>query len=312
MSIQLMTLVRKSALPTNTKFVLMALADWADDNGVNCYPSIYELSEYMTCSERTVQRLLRELEEGGWIAVVGNAQGGGSSRHYALNVAKLEQVAAIEHARREIEKERRRRDRKNDPANPFAEGCQFVTPDKLSPVTTTTSGVTSATKGVTTTTSRGDTGVTPSTIDPSKIHQRSTRSSAIGLIDVADDLLDDWNKVRKAKKAGEATKAAVQLLQSEARKAGLTDSQALMVCCGNGWQGFRAAWYLKDTASMPGAQQVVETPWQAAARQRVEEMNPAVARKVPGPNAFEQSQAFLDGTNNVIDVTPRQPSLIGG
>lgn len=159
MSIQLMTLVRKSALPTNTKFVLMALADWADDNGVNCYPSIYELSEYMTCSERTVQRLLRELEEGGWIAVVGNANGGGSSRHYALNVSKLEAVAEVEHARREAEKERRRRDRKNDAANPFNQGCQFVTPVNLSPVTTTTS--------------RGDTCVTPSTIDPPKIHQRS-------------------------------------------------------------------------------------------------------------------------------------------
>ena len=173
MSIQLMTLVRKSALPTNTKFVLMALADWADDNGVNCYPSIYELSEYMTCSERTVQRLLRELEEGGWIAVVGNANGGGSSRHYALNVSKLEEVAAVEHARREAEKERRRRDRKNEAANPFNQGCQFVTPVNLSPVTTATEGVTTVQQGVTTTTSRGDTGVTPSTIDPPKIHQRS-------------------------------------------------------------------------------------------------------------------------------------------
>ena len=173
MSIQLMTLVRKSALPTNTKFVLMALADWADDNGVNCYPSIYELSEYMTCSERTVQRLLRELEEGGWIAVVGNANGGGSSRHYALNVSKLEAVAEVEHARREAEKERRRRDRKNDAANPFNQGCQFVTPVNLSPVTTATEGVTTVQQGVTTTTSRGDTCVTPSTIDPPKIHQRS-------------------------------------------------------------------------------------------------------------------------------------------
>ena len=69
------------------------------------------------------------------------------------------------------------------------------------------------------------------------------------MIDVDDELLADWNKVRKAKSAGEATKAAVKLLQTEARKAGLTDSQAITVCCGNGWQGFRAAWYLKDNPS---------------------------------------------------------------
>lgn len=173
MSIKLMTLARMTALPTNAKFVLMALADWADDNGINCYPSVYELAEYMTCSERTVQRLLRELEEGNWVAVVGNAQGGGSSRQYALNVPQMEVVAAVEHARREAEKERRRRERKSE-LNPFVKGCQSVTPDKLSPVTTTTQGVTPEAQGVTTTTSRGDTAVTPSTIDPPYIHQRST------------------------------------------------------------------------------------------------------------------------------------------
>ena len=173
MSIALMTLARKTALPTNAKFVLMALADWADDNGINCYPSVYELAEYMTCSERTVQRLLRELEEGNWVAVVGNAQGGGSSRQYALNVPQMEAVAAVEHARREAEKERRRRERKSE-LNPFVKGCQSVTPVNLSGVTTTTQGVTHEAQGVTTTTSRGDTAVTPSTIDPPYIHQRST------------------------------------------------------------------------------------------------------------------------------------------
>ena len=170
MSIALMTMARKTALPTNEKFVLMALADWADDNGTNCWPSVYELSEYLTCSERTVQRLLRDLEQGGWIAVVGNHNGGGTSRSYALNVPKMDESAKVEHARREEEKERRRSERKKAAANPFFNGCQSVTPDKLTPVTTTTQGVTTTTQGVTTTTLRGDTAVTPSTIDPPYIH----------------------------------------------------------------------------------------------------------------------------------------------
>lgn len=303
MSIQLMTLVRKSALPTNAKFVLMALADWADDSGMNCYPSVYELSEYMTCSERTVQRLLRELEEGGWIAVVGNANGGGSSRHYALNVSKLEEVAAVEHARREAEKERRRRDRKNETANPFNQGCQFVTPVNLSPVTTTAAGVTSATKGVTTTTSRGDTAVTPSTIDPSKIHQRTTKSSAIGLIDVDDELLADWNKVRKAKSAGEATKAAVKLLQTEARKAGLTDSQAITVCCGNGWQGFRAAWYLKDNPS--GHLRAPQRQQPQSFAQQDREASMAHWEAMTGRVHPDRLRPVND--HRVIDITPGTP-----
>lgn len=305
MSIQLMTLVRKSALPTNTKFVLMALADWADDNGGNCYPSIYELSEYMTCSERTVQRLLRELEEGGWIAVVGNANGGGSSRHYALNVSKLEEVAAVEHSRREAEKERRRRDRKNEVASPFNKGCQFVTPVNLSPVTTATAGVTSATQGVTTTTPRGDTAVTPSTKDPSKIHQRTTKSSAIGLIDVDDELLDDWNKVRKAKSAGDATKAAVKLLQTEARKAGLTDSQALTVCCGNGWQGFRAAWYLKDN---PCGQ--LRAPQRSAPQSFAQQdREAAIDRWEAMTGRAHPDRRRPANDHRVIDITPNTPQF---
>lgn len=166
MSIALMTMARKTALPTNLKFALMALADWADDNGSNCYPSVYELSEYLTCSERTVQRLLRELEDGHWIAVTGYANGGSSSRRYCLNVPRMDAEAKAESGRRELEKERRRRDRKGINGNPFFEGCQSVTPEKLTPVTPQVEGVTTATTGVTNDAQRGDSGVTPSTIEP--------------------------------------------------------------------------------------------------------------------------------------------------
>lgn len=171
MSIALMTMARKTALPTNQKFVLLALADWADDNGASCWPSIYELAEYLTCSERTVQRLLRELEVAGWIAVVGNANGGAAARSYCLNVPRMASESQTEGARREAEKERRRRDRQA--SNPFNKGCQSVTPVNLSPVTNQVRGVTSEASGVTNQVVRGDTAVTPSTIDPPKNHQRT-------------------------------------------------------------------------------------------------------------------------------------------
>lgn len=254
MSIALMTLARKTALPTNAKFVLMALADWADDNGINCYPSVYELSEYMTCSERTVQRLLRELEEGGWVAVVGNAQGGGSSRQYALNVPQMEMIAAIEHARREAEKERRRRERKSE-LNPFAKGCQSVTPDKLSPVTTATQGVTTTTLRGDNCDTRGDTGVTPSTIDPPYIHQRSTSVVSADAQtappakpdEVDDQVWADFLQVRKAKRSP-LTATALAGIEREAAKAGIGLQQALEVCCESGWAGFKADWYANRTA----------------------------------------------------------------
>ncbi len=57
-----------------------------------------------------------------------------------------------------------------------------------------------------------------------------------------------------------------------------------------------------------------ETFAQRAARLRVEEVSPAVARKVPGVlSAFERAQAFMNGADviDMIDVTPVQ-SCIGG
>ncbi len=311
MSIALMTLARKTALPTNAKFALMALADWADDNGINCYPSVYELSEYMTCSERTVQRLLRELEDGNWVAVVGNAQGGGSSRQYALNVPQMEAVAAIEHARREAEKERRRRERKSA-LNPFAKGRQSVTPDKLTGVTTTTQGVTTTTQGVTTTTSRGDTAVTPSTIDPPYIHQGSTIVGA---------------DAPKAKPASRATtlpldfrpdSTAEQIardfgLDILAEETAFSDYHSAKGTTFKDWQagfrnwlrnankfGQRAVGARAGTVVNPHSP--VETYAQRAARQRMEEIAPAAARKAPGAaGSFEAAQRFMAG-GDVIDV----------
>ena len=133
---------------------------------------------------------------------------------------------------------------------------------------------------------------------------------------VSQQTWSDWLQLRKTLKAA-VTQTAIDGIAREAALAGYTLEQALVTCCANGWRGFKAAWVAPKMPSGFSGQPngLTETPYQRAARQRVEEMNPAVARKVPGPNAFEQSQAFLDSTNNVIDVTPRrprQPSLIGG
>ena len=77
-------------------------------------------------------------------------------------------------------------------------------------------------------------------------HQGTAKAQALGLDGVSDELLADWQAVRSAKRAGPLTATAVKGLQREARKAGLTDSEAIEICCTNGWQGFRAAWYQQD------------------------------------------------------------------
>lgn len=262
----------------------LALADHASDDGSRVYPSVKALAEKTRQSERTVQYQLRRMQEQGWLQLVSTGNGGRSmASEYRISGDWI----------------------KGAEIAPFKKGAS----DDIKGATDDTKGCNPQQKRVQQ--------IAPANNrhEPLKNHQGTVRSSALGLIDVDDELLSDWNKVRKDKKAGDATASAVKLLQTEARKAGLTDSQAITVCCGYGWQGFRAAWYLKDHASMPGVQGVVETPWQTAARQRVEEMHPAAARQVPGAQAFAQAQAFMNGRGNVIDVTPNAPhqtSLIGG
>lgn len=62
MSIDVMNLVWRSTLEGSSKrFVLLALADRADDDGY-CWPGVQNLVEKTGLSERTVQRALKDLE----------------------------------------------------------------------------------------------------------------------------------------------------------------------------------------------------------------------------------------------------------
>jgi hypothetical protein len=68
----------------NDKLLLLAIADVADDDGGNAWPSIPTLAAKATCSERTVQRRLVELEEAGCIAVDRGAGKRGTHRYTVL------------------------------------------------------------------------------------------------------------------------------------------------------------------------------------------------------------------------------------
>lgn len=320
MSIQLMTLTWQTALPLNQKAALLALSDWANDDGASLHPSIYALSERLTCSERTAQRLMRDLEEGQWIAVVGNHNGGrpGATRNYRINVRKLRAEASKEEERRAEYRRQYRHTNMDTTPDPFAEtGDAGDTGVNLSGVTNQVeTGDKSGTRRVTNQVETGDTRDTLTAIEPSKNHHRTTKSSAIGLIDVPDDLLSDWNVVRKGKKAGQATPTVVKGLQREARLAGLTDEAAIRFCCEKGWQGFRAEWYLNDQArsQQPAAAQArapQETAYQQQMRQRVAALTPRFAAQAPRQAAgdFFREQA-IDvhahevGQSQLIGVQP--------
>lgn len=60
-------------LQATQKLVLLAMADHADDEGGNAYPSVARLAEKCSVDPRTVQRTLRALEASGLLVVVRHA-----------------------------------------------------------------------------------------------------------------------------------------------------------------------------------------------------------------------------------------------
>ena len=136
MSISLMSMAWRVNLQTSHKMALLALCDWANDEGGSLHPSIKKVAERISCSDRTAQRIVHDLIEQDWLAVVGNANGGapGQTRRYQINTAKL--------------------------------AHESVTGAKLSGVSNKT-GDTGDARRVTNEAETGDTVVTQSTIEPS-------------------------------------------------------------------------------------------------------------------------------------------------
>ncbi|WP_211149160.1 helix-turn-helix domain-containing protein [Fluviibacter phosphoraccumulans] len=90
MSNALMTEVWKLDLLAPRKMVLLALADNANDEGTNCFPSVATIVEKCSMSERTVQGHLQSLEENGLIQ---RKERSGRSTHYTLNVERISALA---------------------------------------------------------------------------------------------------------------------------------------------------------------------------------------------------------------------------
>lgn len=91
MSIALMTDVWKVNIQSAKKMVLLALADSANDEGTNCFPSVATIIEKCSMGERTVFRHLAALEDDGLIS---RHERPGRSTNYVLNVVEIQVIAA--------------------------------------------------------------------------------------------------------------------------------------------------------------------------------------------------------------------------
>lgn len=71
--------------------VLLALADWADEQGGRLYPSIRAIASKTHLSESQARRVVHGLINDEFVMVIGNQTGGapGSTRNYRVNIEKL-------------------------------------------------------------------------------------------------------------------------------------------------------------------------------------------------------------------------------
>lgn len=240
MSLALMAAAWRLDMPATKKLALLALADWANDEGGSLYPSIAAIAARCSVSERTVQRILRDLAEDGWLMVVGNENGGRrKTRRYQLDAVRISSSGAA----------------KGDKPSPFRD----------------VERVTSATERVTSTTVKGDMGVTRSIIDPperastKKKRAPSARTIPAKTLDrpegVSEEIWTDWQSLRKAKRAP-ISETALSGIRREAELAGVTLESALRTCCERGWIGFKAEWI----TSRPVIEQRRESAAERAAR----------------------------------------------
>ncbi|WP_081072528.1 helix-turn-helix domain-containing protein [Burkholderia stagnalis] len=85
MSIHLMNQAWRTDLPTGAKFVLVAVCDTANDEGV-CWPSVETIRRKCSMGERTVQRHLDDLESAG---IITRSFRKGRSTTYQVHEAKF-------------------------------------------------------------------------------------------------------------------------------------------------------------------------------------------------------------------------------
>ena len=70
-------------------------------------------------------------------------------------------------------------------------------------------------------------------------------ASYLRLKKVPEQVITDWLEHRKAKKA-KPTRTAIDIIEREAKRAGMSLAEALETSCAQGWQGFKAEWVTKD------------------------------------------------------------------
>lgn len=97
MSILLMSRVFATNLQPSKKIVLLSLADFADDDGKNIFPSVATVAKKSSLSHRSVQSILGDFLRSGILRVTKNPFGGapGKTRHLQIDLTALENLMRL-------------------------------------------------------------------------------------------------------------------------------------------------------------------------------------------------------------------------
>lgn len=217
MSIAIMTEVWKlQGLSGTEKLVLLALADNANDAG-ECFPSVSMLASKTCVCERAVRNAIRDLEAMGYVSSESRA---GTSTLYRIHT-----TPALNAPRHQMP---------TTPASDAAPPRHVVppTPARGAPIT-----------------------ISEPSSEPS-INQKARKRAVVDWVTelasrgVDPVVADSWLQVRKDKRAA-VTVVAVEGVEREAAKSGMSLDAALRMCCERGWASFKASWMNEQPRGSP-------------------------------------------------------------
>ena len=193
-------------MPLTAKAVLMSLADNANDHG-ECWPSQPQIAMRACMSDRSVRNAIKWLEGAGYL-VADRSNG----RHTRYTVCPTpEQRSTPERDSTPEPRSAKPRNQVPEPRKDVPEPRKDVPPNHQEPSLTVRS------------------------------NRKDTRARADMLHGIPEGLANDYLAIRKAKKSP-LTKTAVEGLEREAAKAGISLEDAIRTCCERGWVGFKADW----------------------------------------------------------------------
>ena len=190
--------------------MMLAIADFADDDG-NAYPAVQTLAEKCRMKSRNANVILAALRSSGELEVRQNEGPRGTNLYRIVlagqNLQRLTGVQCIT-------------------------GLQRIAPSPAKACSKPLQGLTDEPS-----VNHQEPSTKRETKKPSRFNAKSF------LVDqgISDQLASDWLTLRKSKRA-EPSKTAIEGIQHEATKAGMTLADALSMCCVRGWQGFKASW----------------------------------------------------------------------